>query len=60
MRADEPGCSKLVLGKVHFSFLSRQGLMRVATEFLAERASRHTPHSSVVAGRHEGRDSIAL
>ena len=54
-RAAEPSGSKKVPGKVHFSYLSRQGSVRVATESLAGKASRHAPPSSVVAGRHDGR-----
>ena len=50
-RAAETSGSKAVSGKVHFSFSGRQGSVRVATEFLAGRASRHAPPSLVVAGK---------
>ena len=54
-RAAEPSGSKKVPGKVHFSYSDLQGSVRVATESLAGKASRHAPPSSVVAGRHKGR-----
>ena len=58
-KAAEPNGSKTVPGKVHFSYSGRQGSVRVATELLAGKASRHALPSLVVAGRHKGRGSLA-